>query len=163
MNKPFNTDDYNSPDGMLTSVWGPALWHSLHTISFNYPTKPTKEDKENYKNYFISLQNVLPCRYCRDNFKENLKNLPLTSKVLKNRENLSFWLYQMHSLINKNLDKKNNLTYDEVRDRYENFRARCLLPPKEKVKKEKKEKKEKEEKKKRDVLKVYMVKNQHVL
>ena len=28
---------------MLTSVWGPSLWHSLHTISFNYPVKPTKE------------------------------------------------------------------------------------------------------------------------
>ena len=35
----FNNKDYNSKDGMLTSVWGPSLWHSLHAISFNYPTK----------------------------------------------------------------------------------------------------------------------------
>ena len=130
MNKTFNKNDYNSPDGMLTSVWGPALWHSLHTISFNYPTSPSKEDKENYRKYFTSLQNVLPCVYCRENFKENLKKLPLTNKVLKNRENLSYWLYQMHELINNNLEKKNKLSYEEVRDRYENFRARCLLPVK---------------------------------
>ena len=41
----FNTKDYDSPDGMLTSVWGPNLWHVLHTISFNYPKKPTEKQK----------------------------------------------------------------------------------------------------------------------
>ena len=35
----FNKDDYESGDGMLTSVWGPSLWHSIHTMSFNYPVK----------------------------------------------------------------------------------------------------------------------------
>ena len=35
----FKTTDYNAPDGFLTSVWGPALWHTLHTISFNYPSE----------------------------------------------------------------------------------------------------------------------------
>ena len=34
----FSQDDYNSGDGMLTSVWGPGMWHYLHTMSFNYPT-----------------------------------------------------------------------------------------------------------------------------
>ena len=33
----FTYTDYNSGDGMLTSVWGPGLWHYLHTMSFNYP------------------------------------------------------------------------------------------------------------------------------
>ena len=41
--------DYKSGDGMLTSVWGPSLWHYLHTMSFNYPVKPTNQDKKNYK------------------------------------------------------------------------------------------------------------------
>ena len=31
----FSKKDYSSGDGMLTSVWGPSLWHSLHTISFS--------------------------------------------------------------------------------------------------------------------------------
>ena len=42
----YNSDDYNSGDGMLTSVWGPSLWHYLHTISFNYPVTPTQEQKQ---------------------------------------------------------------------------------------------------------------------
>ena len=69
----FYKKDYNSGDGMLTSVWGPSLWHSLHTISFNYPLKPSLKDKINYRKFILQLQHVLPCKYCRINFKENLK------------------------------------------------------------------------------------------
>ena len=45
----FTLKQYNSKDGMMTSIWGPSMWHTMHTISFNYPVKPTKEDKKNYK------------------------------------------------------------------------------------------------------------------
>ena len=79
----FTLDDYNSDEGMLTSVWGPSMWHTLHIISFNYPVNPTKEDKKNYKEFVLSLKHVLPCKYCRINFKKNLKSLPLTQKDLK--------------------------------------------------------------------------------
>ena len=43
----FNKDDYNSSDGMLTYVWGPSMWHTLHTISFNYPVKPDMKTENN--------------------------------------------------------------------------------------------------------------------
>ena len=42
----YNKKDYYSGDGMLTSVWGPALWHYLHVISFNYPVNPTNLQKK---------------------------------------------------------------------------------------------------------------------
>ena len=51
----FTNSHYNSNDGMLTSIWGPPLWHVLHIISFNYPVKPTTKDKDNYYNYFLLL------------------------------------------------------------------------------------------------------------
>jgi len=127
----FSKKDYESDNGMLTSVWGPALWHSLHTISFNYPIKPTTEQKKYYYDFFISLKNVLPCKYCRDNYEKNLTIIPLTSKRLKSRHEFSKWLYEMHELINKNLGKDSKLTYEEVRDRYEHFRARCVIDPNE--------------------------------
>lgn len=123
---PFTFDDYNSNDGMLTSVWGPPMWHTLHTISFNYPVSPSKEQKAQYLFYFKSLENILPCKYCRDNYKKNLEVLPLNSEVMANRNNLSRWLYNMHNLVNNNLEKPIVLTYEQVRDRYENFRSRCL-------------------------------------
>ena len=58
----FSRKDYMSGDGMLTSVWGPAAWHLLHTISFNYPINPTEENKKQYKEFVESLANVLPCK-----------------------------------------------------------------------------------------------------
>ena len=110
---------------MLTNVWGPSLWHFLHIISFNYPLEPTNKQKQYYKKFVLSLEHILPCKYCRINFKKNMKSLPLTYSVLKNRYTFSKYMYDLHELINSMLGKKSNLSYDDVRDRYEHFRARC--------------------------------------
>ena len=121
----FQLNDFQSGDGMLTSVWGPSLWHSLHTISFNYPNHPSVMDKINYRKFILQLKYVLPCKYCRINFRENLKCLPLKMKHMKSRATFSKYVYDLHELINKMLKKKSNLTYEQVRERYEHFRARC--------------------------------------
>lgn len=121
----FQEADFQSGDGMLTTVWGPSLWHSLHIISFNYPLHPTKEDKKQYKRFIHQLKYVLPCKYCRINLKENFKCLPLKNKHMKNRYTFSKYVYDLHELINKMLKKKSGLTYKNVRERYEHFRARC--------------------------------------
>ena len=47
------------------------------------------------------------------------------------------------NLLIKNLKKKSGLTYCDVRERYENFRAHCLEDKKKKIFKFKKTKKEK--------------------
>ena len=124
-NTTYNTDDYNSGDGMLTSVWGPSIWHYLHTISFNYPVVPTKEQKKHYKQLVLNMKHTLPCSHCRNNLNKNLRACPLTAKSLKNRDNFSRWIFDLHETVNKMLCKKSNLTYETVRDRYENFRSRC--------------------------------------
>ena len=126
MNNLFSNEDYLSADGMLTSVWGPSMWHFLHTMSFNYPVKPTKEQKEDYYNYLLSLQKVLPCKYCRDNYKGNLKKAKFSRRVLRNRDTFSKFIYNLHEEVNCMLGKSSNLTYEQVKNRYEHFRARCL-------------------------------------
>jgi hypothetical protein len=121
----FKKGDFYSGDGFLTSVWGPALWHSLHIMSFNYPVNPTQEDKEHYRDYVLSLQHVLPCKYCRQNLKTNFKSMPLTMAEMKDRDSFSRYIYELHELVNRMLKKKSNLTYCDVRERYEHFRSRC--------------------------------------
>lgn len=123
--KVFTQEDFNSNDGMMTYVWGPALWHTLHTMSFNYPVNPTPEQRKHYKEFVFSLQNVLPCGACRENLKKNLEKVPLTASALRNRRSFSHWMYRLHEEVNTMLGKKSGLTYEDVRDRYENFRARC--------------------------------------
>ncbi len=121
----FNKNDYNSDNGMLTSVWGPSLWHSLHAISFNYPLNPTKLQKRKHKEFITNLKYVLPCGHCRKNLEQNLKCLPIKDKDLKDRESFSKYVYNLHEHINNMLGKKSNLSYETIRDRYEHFRARC--------------------------------------
>jgi len=121
----FTKKDYNAGDGMITSVWGPPLWHYLHTMSFNYPVNPTSEEKKNYRNFILNLKYVLPCKYCRTNLKTNFKQLPIKMCDMKNRESFSKYVYNLHELVNKMLDKTSNLSYCDVRERYEHFRSRC--------------------------------------
>ena len=143
-NRTFKKKDYMSGDGMLTSVWGPSAWHLLHTISFNYPVNPTEEDKKNYRNFILSLQNVLPCKYCRMNLTNNFKHMPLEMCHMANRDKFSRYIYNLHEHVNKMLKKKSGLSYCDVRERYEHFRSRCTLDEQPKLFKFNKTKKEKE-------------------
>lgn len=124
----YNESDYTSNDGMLTTVWGPGIWHYLHTMSFNYPTHPSPSDKLHYKKFVLELQYVLPCGKCRKNLINNFKKMPLTNSDMKSRETFSKYIYNLHEVVNKMLNKKSGLTYDDVRERYEHFRARCAIP-----------------------------------
>lgn len=121
----FSVEDYNSNDGMLTTVWGPLMWTYLHTMSFNYPVHPTPENKRQYRDFVLSLRNVLPCGKCRKNLAKNFRIHPLLMKHMASRESFSRYIYDLHEVVNKMLNKKSGLTYEEVRERYEHFRARC--------------------------------------
>ena len=121
----FTKKDFASGDGFLVSVWGPVGWTFLHTVSFNYPLKPTAEDKKHYRDLILNLQNVLPCGVCRKNLKTNFKTNPLKNSDMKSRETFSRYVYELHEIVNKLLNKKSNLSYCDVRERYEHFRSRC--------------------------------------
>ena len=101
----FTKKNYLSGDGMLTTIWGPSLWHYLHTISFNYPIKPSQLQKKKYKEFIVNLKHTLPCRHCRENLVKNLKNKPLTKKTLNLEEHFRV-IYELHERINRQLGKK---------------------------------------------------------
>jgi hypothetical protein len=143
--KTFTKKDYMSGDGMLTTVWGPAAWHLLHTISFNYPINPTQENKAHYKEFVENMANVLPCKYCRMNLENNLKAHPLLPCHMKNRETFSKYIYNLHEIVNKLLGKKSGLSYCDVRERYEHFRSRCTQNDGKKIFKFRKTRKNKKE------------------
>jgi hypothetical protein len=138
MSLTFKEEQYNSDYGMITYIWGPLLWHFLHIISFNYPVDPcefniknnlVEHQVENSYYYFIFLlQFILPCKTCRENLKKNLDSLNFfthKAKIMKNRASFSRFIYNLHEVINKMLNKQSNLTYERVRDFYEHFRANC--------------------------------------
>ena len=116
---------FNSGNGMASSVWGPALWHFLHIVSFNYPHNPTEQQKREYTSFIRSLEHVLPCSYCRRNFPKNLKAVPLTRYALKNRRTFSRWMYRFHNEVNRMLGKSYDKSYEDVKTHYCSFRADC--------------------------------------
>jgi hypothetical protein len=122
----FTADDYNSDSGMQSAIWGPAVWHIFHTTSFNYPVTPTELDKKHYSEWLMSFQYTMPCVYCRDNFRNNIKTAKFSMAVMKNRATFSRFVYDLHNCINKMLGKTIKISFDEVRDRYEHFRSRCI-------------------------------------
>ena len=142
----FSDHDFLSGDGFLTTVWGPPMWHYLHTMSFNYPVHPSAADKRNYRSFIMSLQHVLPCKYCRINLKTNFKNHPLRACHLANRDAFSKYVYELHEIVNRLLGKKSGLSYCDVRERYEHFRARCTDEPNPRMAKTRKNKKGNKEK-----------------
>jgi len=121
----FYPSDYKSNDGMLTTIWGPPMWHYLHTMSFNYPVSPSSKDKAHYSRFIKELPYVLPCGKCRKNLSKTFLTFPLINKHMQSRETFSKYMYDLHERINDMLGKRSGLSYEDIRDRYEHFRARC--------------------------------------
>jgi hypothetical protein len=120
-------DNKNINNGLLPLIWGPHLWKSLHCITFAYPINPTQEDKINYKNFFIYLQYVIPCKSCGDSYAKfiNEGDVKLTDSVLENRATLTKWMYDLHNAVNNKLSINYDVSFKQIKDRYEKFRAIC--------------------------------------
>jgi hypothetical protein len=88
---------------MNQNIWGPHMWFTLHTISFNYPLYPTNEEKKHYTSFIESLKYVIPCGTCKKNFKRTLKHLPLQ---LNSRQEFVYWLIDIHNEVNSLTGKK---------------------------------------------------------
>jgi hypothetical protein len=115
-------------NGLLTKIWGPALWTGVHSVAFGYPIEPTDDDKKNYRNFFESLHHVLPCLYCRVSYGEFIKteNTIITDEVFNSRNNLTKWLYELHNRVNKKLGVNYGVAYDDHVKKYESYRAKCV-------------------------------------
>lgn len=118
--------DYRN-NGLITKIWGGPAWTFNHSITFGYPLEPTEEQKLKYKNYFVSLGDVLPCRFCRDSYQKFITTgiTALTDDVLKNRESLTRWFHNIHNAVNDKLEVDYGITYEDLVERYESFRAKC--------------------------------------
>lgn len=119
----------NKNNGLITKIWGPCAWEFFHSVTFGYPLEPTKEQKQQYKNFFISTGFVLPCKYCRDSYIEFINSDPdatLKDNDLENRETLTKWAFRLHERVNKKIGLTYNLTYDDICEKFESYRAKCM-------------------------------------
>jgi len=118
---------YNSNDGFSTKIWGPATWHFLRCVSFNYPVEPSSEQKNQYAAFVRSLGDVLPCGACRRNFKKNLEQVNFSKESLRTRDSFSRFIYALEEKVNQMTKDEQMLpkTFEQRRETYECFRAKC--------------------------------------
>ena len=102
---------------MNQNIWGPHMWFSLHTITFDYPINPSEFSKENMNKFLIALQHVIPCSVCQKNYKRHLREKP-PNKYLNNRSEFVYWMIDLHNIVNAETGKK-IVDYDTVLNRYE--------------------------------------------
>lgn len=93
-------------------TWGPPGWKFIHYVTLGYPFNPSQEDKLKYKNFLLSLQDVIPCIICANNYKKHLLEYPLNDLVLSSKLNLIHWGIDMHNAVNK-INHKKIYKYDE--------------------------------------------------
>ena len=107
-------------------AWGPQLWHTLHMVALNYPDAPSPDDKRNYKAFFESLQFVIPCASCADNYALHLRQLPV-DRFLDNADALFAWSVHVHNMVNKSYGKRSWSVADAKRY-YVDYRATTGAP-----------------------------------
>ena len=93
---------------MSPKIWGRQGWHFIHCVAMSYPQNPTDQDKHNYTAFFRSLQNVLPCPSCAENFRAKMEKYPPS---LENPQSLFKWTVDMHNFVNAE-NGKPILSYD---------------------------------------------------
>ncbi len=86
---------------MLPAVWGPIVWYNFHILSYSFD--PIYKKK--YIRFFKSVPYILPCMICTDHFKMALNNYP-PDKYCVNKPKMTTWLFNMHNIVNKRLNKK---------------------------------------------------------
>lgn len=118
-----------SSNGLVPSSWGPPLWFSLHSIAMSYPETVENniegyQVKQSFYNFFKDLENILPCKYCKEHYKKNFKNMNLEYS-LGSRKELSKWIYNLHNRVNEQLKVPRSSwpSFEEVYNKYENLRA----------------------------------------
>lgn len=88
------------------NVWGPHGWFFLDSIVLSLPDNLSYEQKIIFKNFFTSLQDVLPCAACREHYKQNLIEFPLTDTILSKKENIIKWILSIHNNVRKKDENK---------------------------------------------------------
>lgn len=88
---------------MDQDIWGKCTWVLIHSIAVNYPNTPSPIEKETTKRFFMSLGDVLPCFYCRQHYKNNVKMLPIN---VESKMDLIDWTINLHNIVNESLGKR---------------------------------------------------------
>lgn len=105
---------------MDPSAWGPLTWSLIFDICHNMDNKKLNQ-KQTFavKVFFLSLQYLLPCKYCRESYCKYLKELdgePNCQTALE-------WAFILKNKVNDKLGKKDRITYEKFVKRMKTYQS----------------------------------------
>ena len=106
------------------SVWGPAIWYLLHTLSFKIKISHFNELKDELLDHFVSLCHNLPCPECMEHAQKELKHLD-KSKIT-NKKELCMYFINFHNKVNVRTKTK-IFTVDEFISKYKTAVTRNVV------------------------------------
>ncbi len=91
---------------MITpKIWGPHFWMFFHLISTKYPEKPSESDKLMARDLIYSIPYILPCKICKNHFKENIEKFPLYDTNISSKDKFITWFIDFHNIVSESLNK----------------------------------------------------------
>ena len=94
--------DATKPLKLTKQEIGRHAWALLHSVAASYPIEPTNEDKKQVEDFINGLAYNFPCKICGKHFVKLLKDNPIKNN---NREELVYYLCDIHNIVNKVLEK----------------------------------------------------------
>lgn len=89
------------------NVWGPLGWHVIH----NFSIKSTDNDCMN--TLIRTFGYILPCPTCKKHYNYLITNIYIINDNINNKKGMIKYLYDIHNIINKNLEKKIKISLKE--------------------------------------------------
>lgn len=98
-------------------IWGPKVWETIDIFIAGYGEHPTEGLKLAAKDFFKSLQQLLPCPFCRNHYRKLLKEKPIDSYLENNnllKEYVQWLKSEVKNNIQKQLELKKQLQFDKA-------------------------------------------------
>lgn len=111
---------------MNKSIWGPITWILLHSLVNKIRVdKLNKTDIENLKIIINDIISNLPCNDCSMHatifFKKNI------FFKLNTIEDINFFLYKFHNIVNEKTKKSVSMTYQECKLKYSSLQLSKVI------------------------------------
>lgn len=96
---------------LAPSAWGRTVWNALYVFAVGFPENPTIEEQEAAMNMVLSLQHLLPCESCRNNFLGELRELPVEQYVGSRKDFIKF-VNGLHQSVSTRLGKPTETVHE---------------------------------------------------
>jgi mitochondrial FAD-linked sulfhydryl oxidase len=91
------------PAPPTAEVIGQSTWTFLHVMAAAYPESPDEKTQRDAFSLLKALGSVYPCKWCRDDWKEQIIEHP---PAVGSRHDLEQWMCNRHNHVNAKLGKE---------------------------------------------------------